>query len=320
MSSELQRTKQILVTGAAGFIGFHFVRRLLASEKWEGFQIRVLDSLTYAASQEHADFLRSRSEIEFVQCDITDIDALRGVFGHPQYVVNFAAESHVDNSLRAPLTFAWTNYIGTANLLEISREMGVRRFLQVSTDEVYGSLLTGSAKESDTLRPSSPYSASKAAADQLVLAYSKSFDLDCVITRCCNNYGPGQHGEKFLPTVLRCLANDLVIPIYGNGQNMREWIHVFDHVKGVESALLRGQSGEVYNLGSSEILDNLSLVALASRVLGVEAKVVHVQDRPGHDFRYSIDSDKARRSLGFTPVQTLERYLKDVLENSITRP
>lgn len=307
----MNHDKQILVTGAAGFIGFAFVKRILESGLWSGWRVLVFDSLTYAADPAHVEFLKAHPSIQFVECDISDLEVLSGHFGNPEYVVNFAAESHVDRSLVSPLQFVLSNVVGTANLLELSRQNGVRRVLQVSTDEVYGSVNVGSSTEEDPLNPSSPYSASKAAADLLALAYVKSYGLDVVITRCCNNYGPGQNGEKFLPRVVDGLRSGKDVPVYGEGKNVREWIHVRDHVAVLEQALLKGNAGEIYNVGSGELIDNLSLIKLAARVIGNEERVLHVEDRAGHDYRYCLNSQKARKAFGYQFEHSLTSYLSE---------
>ena len=307
----LNRSKEILVTGAAGFIGFAFVNRILESGLWSGWKVRVVDSLTYAADPAHVEFLKAQPSIQFFECDISDINLLSGHFGRPEYVVNFAAESHVDRSLQRPLKFTMSNVVGTANLLELSRQNGVKRFLQVSTDEVYGSVDVGSSTEEDLLNPSSPYSASKAAADLLALAYFRSFGLDVVVTRCCNNYGPGQNEEKFLPRVINGLRDGTDIPVYGEGKNVREWIHVRDHVAVLEQALLTGSPGEIYNVGSGESIDNLSLIKLAATVIGNKESIVHVEDRAGHDDRYCLNSKKAEIAFGYQHEHSLASYLRE---------
>jgi len=307
-SSKLMESSEILVTGGAGFIGFHFVMRLLKDPDWSDFQVRVIDSLTYAANPDHIRELRSWDRVTLEQVDISDFKLLSGAFGNPKYVVNFAAETHVDNSLKVPLRFVKTNVLGTSNLLELSRDRNVERFLQVSTDEVYGSIAEGIAAETAPLNPSSPYSASKAAADLLVQGFAKSFDLDYVITRCSNNFGPGQHDEKLIPTMLRCLKNSQPVPIYGDGEYRREWIDVRDHVEGILMCLTRGRSGEIYNLGSGIVLSNLELLTLAVESSMEETQVRFVDDRAAHDRRYALDSSKARLELGFEAKRTLDDY------------
>lgn len=303
---------EFLVTGGAGFIGYEFVNELLANPSWASYSIKVLDAITYAANPEHVKALIANPRVEFIQVDIADMSALRPAFGTPDFVVNFAAETHVDNSLSYPGKFAKTNVLGTTNLLELSVKAQVKRFLQVSTDEVYGSIPSGAASETSPLNPSSPYSASKAAADLMTLAFHKSFGLDCVITRCSNNYGTSQHPEKLIPTILRSLEKGLPVPLYGSGENLREWIDVRDHVHGVLDCITKGRAGEIYNLGSGEILSNLQVVGIAATNYPlVESTHKSVEDRPGHDFRYALDSSKAEIELGFTPTGSLEAFFSE---------
>jgi len=316
---------KILVTGGAGFIGSNFVRLALASRP--GWRIVVLDALTYAGNLENLQGLTEAypQRYAFVRGDVADGPAVQELFTReaPEAVVHFAAESHVDRSILGPMEFVRTNVLGTATLLEAARQSWKARpgrFLQVSTDEVYGTLgETGAFTETTPLDPSSPYSASKTSADLLALSFHRTFGLDVVVTRCCNNYGPYQFPEKLIPfMVTRYLAGE-DLPVYGTGQNVRDWIHVDDHNRGVLLALEKGRPGEVYNLGARCEQRNLDLVRLLLADLaeatgkdpGREAgRVRFVTDRPGHDWRYAIDPAKAERELGFRPEVPFQEGLR----------
>jgi dTDP-glucose 4,6-dehydratase len=314
----------VLVTGGAGFIGSNFTR--LALETRLDWRVVVLDALTYAGNLENLEGLDSQfaGRYRFVRGDVTDGGAVGALFEQEHFdrVVHFAAESHVDRSILGPTAFVHTNVMGTATLLEAARtEWATRpgRFLQVSTDEVYGSLQdTGFFTETTPLDPSSPYSASKAAADQIALSYHRTFGLDVVLTRCCNNYGPYQFPEKLIPLMItRALAGES-LPVYGTGQNVRDWIHVDDHNRGVLLVLDRGRAGEVYNLGARCEKRNLDLVKALLRAAAaikgwdpeeVEGRIRFVTDRPGHDWRYAIDPSKSESELGFAPRVSFEEGL-----------
>jgi dTDP-glucose 4,6-dehydratase len=314
----------VLVTGGAGFIGSNFTR--LALEVRPDWRVVVLDALTYAGNLENLEGLDSQfsGRYRFVRGDVTDAGAVGALFEqeHLDRVVHFAAESHVDRSILGPTAFVHTNVMGTAILLEAARTAWATRpgrFLQVSTDEVYGSLQdTGFFTEATPLDPSSPYSASKAAADQIALSYHRTFGLDVVLTRCCNNYGPYQFPEKLIPLMItRALAGDS-LPVYGTGQNVRDWIHVDDHNRGVLLVLEKGRAGEVYNLGARCEKRNLDLVKALLRAAAaikgwdpeeVEGRIRFVTDRPGHDWRYAIDPSKSEHELGFAPRVTFEEGL-----------
>ena len=317
--------KTVLVTGGAGFIGSNFTRLALAVKL--DWRVVVLDALTYAGNLENLDGLETSfpGRYRFVHANVTDAAAVAALFASEpiEAVVHFAAESHVDRSILGPTAFVETNVMGTATLLEAARTAwagGKGRFLQVSTDEVYGSLReTGFFTEQTPLDPSSPYSASKAAADQIALSYHRTFGLDVVVTRCCNNYGPYQFPEKLIPLMItRALAGES-LPVYGTGQNVRDWIHVDDHNRGVLLALEKGTAGEVYNLGARCEKRNLDLVKGLLRVVAgvkgwdpgeVEGRITFVTDRPGHDWRYAIDPDRSERELGFAPQVTFEQGLE----------
>ena len=309
---------RLLVTGGCGFIGSNFIRYVL--EHYQPEMITNVDALTYAGSLEStSDFLPEFGDrYEFIRSDIADFAAVDEALSNHSYfaVVNFAAESHVDRSIASPENFFRTNIIGASNLLESARRHGVKRFVQVSTDEVYGSLgEIGRFSELSPINPSSPYSASKASADLLVLAAHKTFGQDVVVTRCSNNYGPYQFPEKLVPVaILRALADE-PIPIYGDGLNVRDWIHVEDHCAAVFDVLMQGRAGEIYNVGAENERTNLELVrAILSHLEKSEELIKFVPDRPGHDRRYAIDSSKIRNEIGWKPLHDLERGLSETIE------
>lgn len=322
--------KTILVTGGAGFIGANFTRYLLESSPKS--RVVVLDALTYAGNLENLSGLEGQypKRYRFVKADITDRDAVLRLFSEESVtgVIHFAAESHVDRSILEPLAFVKTNVQGTANLLDACRKSWSAgeegRFLQVSTDEVYGALgKTGFFSENTPLDPSSPYSASKAAADHLVLAYHRTFGLDTVITRCCNNYGPYQFPEKLIPLMIARLLDGKTLPVYGKGENVRDWIHVRDHNLGVLLAFEKGRAGSVYNLGARCEKSNIDLVKALIREVAVvkeldpsslEKRITFVKDRPGHDWRYAIDPSKAEKELGFYPGVSFDEGLRATVD------
>ena len=303
----------VLVTGGSGFIGSNLVRLLLAERT--GWRVLNLDKLTYAGNAENLADLEGHPRYRFVRGDICDgglvADLLRGE--RVEAVMHLAAESHVDRSILAPAVFIETNVRGTQVLLEAARELGVKRFLHVSTDEVYGSLgADGTFREDSPLAPSSPYSASKAGSDLLALAYARTFGLQVVVTRCSNNYGPYQFPEKLIPLMVANALRDLPLPVYGDGLNVRDWIHVEDHCRGLLAALEQGRSGEVYNLGASCERHNLDIVKGVLDLLGKPHSLIRfVSDRPGHDRRYAIDAAKARGELGWEPRRRFEEGLAD---------
>jgi len=301
---------RILVTGGAGFIGSNFVNYL--SNK--NHDLIILDSLTYAADVKNLSEIDDRL-YKLVIGDICDKNILRTIFPHIEYVVHFAAESHVDNSILFPEKFISTNILGTHNLLEAAREYSIKKFLYVSTDEVYGSIDSGSFIESDNYSPSSPYSASKAAGEMLVMAYGKTFGLNYNISRCSNNYGPRQHKEKLIPCFIDLLKNSKPVRLYGDGLNVRDWIYVDDHCEALYRILQNGLNQQVYNVSSSEELSNLEITELLVTAMGVSRDLIqYVEDRPGHDFRYSISSKKIFADLGFSPKVTFEEGIQKTLK------
>jgi len=295
--------KKLLVTGGCGFIGSEFIRQQLA--QYDDQAIVNLDCLTYAGNPENLAEVCDDPRYQFEHGDIADREHVERLFGEHQFdaVVNFAAESHVDRSLLNSGPFVRTNVCGTQVLLDVSRQAKIQRYVQVSTDEVYGSLgPTGFFTEETPLAPSSPYSASKAAADMLVHAYYHSIQFPALITRCSNNYGPYQFPEKLLPLFITNLLEDQSVPVYGTGANVRDWIHVSDHCRGINAALRLGRVGEVYNFGGRTEKTNLEITHLLLGLLEKpESLIRYVTDRPGHDLRYAIDCTKAERELGWKP-------------------
>ena len=311
---------KILVTGGAGFIGSNFVRHML--EEHANCRIVNLDLLTYAGNLENLAGLEEGEAYRFVRGDIADGDRVNGLLGEGfDAVVNFAAESHVDRSIENPGSFLRTNVIGTQVLLEAARANGVGRFLQVSTDEVYGSLgEKGAVTETTPLEPNSPYSASKASADLLCRAYWKTFGFPTLITRCSNNYGPYQFPEKLIPLFISNAHAGESLPVYGDGLNVRDWIHVRDHCRALDRVLRRGRPGEVYNVGAGEERTNLEITHVILEQLGRDPSCIrYVKDRPGHDRRYAIDASKLRGELGWSPTisfrEGMERTVRWYLDN-----
>ena len=306
---------KILVTGGAGFIGGNFIHYLLREHPEE--QVVCLDALTYAGNLKTLEDVRDNPRFTFLKGDITDAQAVDRVFRdkRPDVVVNFAAESHVDRSIQDPQLFLRTNIIGTGVLLDACRKYGIPRFHQISTDEVYGDLPFDrpalSFSETSPLSPSSPYSASKASADLLALSYHRTFGVPVSISRCSNNYGPYQHPEKLIPLTIRHALENHPIPIYGTGENVRDWIYVEDHCAAVDLILRQGKAGELYNIGGRQEWSNLSVVKAILKILGKpESLIQFVADRPGHDRRYAINSEKLETQLGWCPAVTFEEGIR----------
>jgi dTDP-glucose 4,6-dehydratase len=306
---------RILVTGGAGFIGSEFVRQLLSAPgPLQGAKITVLDKLTYSGVLANLDPVADHPDYTFVQGDICDADAVDQVMAGQDAVVHFAAESHVDRSIAGAGPFVTTNVLGTQVLLDSARKHGVGRFLHVSTDEVYGSITEGSWTETWPLAPNSPYSASKAASDLLVLAYHRTHAMDVVVTRCSNNYGHYQFPEKVIPLFTTNLMDGRKVPLYGEGGNVRDWLHVSDHCRGIALALAKGRAGEVYNIGGGTELTNKELTGLLLKASGADWDMVErVADRKGHDLRYSLDISKISDELGYTPQVGFEQGLADTI-------
>ncbi len=306
-----------LITGGCGFIGSNFVRMCL-KEFHDFDRVINLDALTYAGNPENLWDIEHDERYRFVRGDIADAAAVERVFAEekPQVVINFAAETHVDRSIEDSQAFVKANVLGTQVLLEAARRSGVTRFLQVSTDEVYGSLgATGSFTESTPLAPRSPYSATKAAADHLVAAYHHTYGMNTGITRCSNNYGPYQFPEKLIPLMILNAFNWRELPVYGDGMNVRDWLHVSDHCRALELVLAYGEPGGVYNIGGGTELPNLVLVKQILKSLDRNDSLIRfIEDRPGHDRRYSIDSTKLRRDLGWEPKVGFEEGLQATVD------
>ena len=290
---------RIVVTGGAGFIGSNFIRHVLRGHPDD--EIANLDKLTYAGNPENLRDLEDDARYSFVKGDICDPEVVDAVVAGADAIVNFAAETHVDRSISGPEDFIRTDVIGTHVLLDAARRHDVGRFLQVSTDEVYGDVLKGASVETDTLRPSSPYSASKAGGELLVLAYRRTFGVPVVITRSSNNYGPFQYPEKIVPLFITNALDGQALPVYGDGRNVRDWIHVEDNCAGLDLVLRRGRDGEIYNIGGGNEVDNMTLTRTILTTLGLGEELIrYVTDRPGHDLRYALDCAKLR-ALGWTP-------------------
>jgi dTDP-glucose 4,6-dehydratase len=307
---------KLLVTGGAGFIGSNFIRHIL--KEHPGWHIVNLDKLTYAGNLENLKDVEDNPRYRLVRGDIADRELVDRLFREEKFdlVANLAAESHVDRSILDPVPFIETNLKGTQVLLEVARQHGIRKFLQVSTDEVYGSLGPDDPPftEESPIRPNSPYSASKAAADLMCRAYFVTYGLPVVITRCSNNYGPYQHPEKFIPTIILNALADKPIPVYGDGQNVRDWIHVEDHCRALDLVLQKGQVGEVYNIGAKNEHNNLDIVKTILRLMNKpESLITFVKDRPGHDRRYAIEPSKIEAALSWQPRVDFTSGLKDLI-------
>lgn len=322
--------KTILVTGGAGFIGSNFVKYIL--NKHPDYKIMNIDALTYAGNLENLKDIDSNTNYEFIKIDIRDREKIEEIFNNNNIasVVNFAAESHVDRSIEEPEVFLTTNIIGTQVLLDTAKKYwkvnpnnkyckeykpGVK-FLQVSTDEVYGALgETGLFVETMPLMPNSPYSASKASADMIVRAYNETFGMPVNITRCSNNYGPYQFPEKLIPLMINNCLNEKDLPVYGDGMQVRDWLHVSDHCTAIDTVLHKGKDGEVYNIGGNNEKANIEIVKLIIGTLGKSEELIkYVKDRPGHDRRYAIDNTKITTELGWEPAYTFEQGMKETIQ------
>src|SRR5271169_2898825 len=305
---------KLFVTGGAGFIGSNFIRHVLKLSR--NYEVVNYDKLTYAANLANLRAVEENPRYRFVKGDICDAAAVEAAMRDCDAVVHFAAESHVDRSIYDPAPVIQTNVTGTFILLEIARKLALSRFVHISTDEVYGDIPPGeSANEASSLRPSSPYSASKAAADLLVGSFVRTYEFPALITRSSNNYGPYQFPEKFLPLMLTNALNDRPLPIYGDGKQERDWLHVEDNCRGILAILERGRPGEVYNLGGLDVEENL---VMAQRILGAlgkpESLLSYVKDRPGHDRRYALQCKKAEAELGWRPKISLEDGLRRTVQ------
>ncbi len=305
---------KVLLTGGLGFIGSHIVRKFIASD-WCTHLIN-LDNMSYGSNTNNVKDVETNKKYTFVYGDIRDYELLTKLVKDVDIVINAAAETHVDRSIANPGPFVETNVVGTFNLLEACRRNDVKLFMQISTDEVYGDAVCGeSFNEEDTFKPSNPYSATKAAADCLVMAYNRTYGLNTIITRSTNNFGPYQHPEKFIPKTIIRAALGLSVPVYGTGKQIRDWIYVEDHVEAVELVLLKAKGGKIYNVSAGNEFSNLDIVKQILSIMGKPTSLIeHVEDRPGHDVRYSLDSSLIRRELGWVPRHSLFEALKKTVE------
>ncbi|MFI0240547.1 dTDP-glucose 4,6-dehydratase [Streptomyces sp. NPDC016845] len=305
---------RILVTGGAGFIGSHYVRTLLGPLGPQDVTVTVLDAFTYAANAANLDPVKDSDRYRLVVGDICDSDLVDRLMAEHDQVVHFAAESHVDRSLASATEFVRSNVVGTQTLLDAALRQGIDRFVHVSTDEVYGSIPEGSCSEEQPVNPNSPYAASKASSDLIALACHRSHGLDVRVTRCSNNYGPYQFPEKIIPLFVTRLFAGRKVPLYGDGLNVRDWLHVDDHIRAVELVRTRGRAGEIYNIGGGTELDNRGLTALLVEACGAGPdSVEYVTDRKGHDRRYSVDWRKAHVELGYKPQKDFAEGLAETV-------
>ena len=305
---------RLLVTGGAGFIGSNYIRMLVDGELKGISKIIVLDKLTYSGNKQNLIDLDS-SSYEFIQGDICDTDLVSKLSKQVDAIVNFAAESHVDRSIDSSKEFIQTNVSGTHTLLESARKNNLTIFLQVSTDEVYGSISEGSWDEDFPLQPNSPYAASKASADLISQAYHRTYGMDVRITRCSNNYGPYQYPEKVIPLFITNLIEGKKVPLYGQGLNIRDWLHVTDHCRGIHLVLTKGKSGAVFNIGGGRELSNIELTRIILQAIGAsEESIERVADRLGHDFRYSLSIEKITKQLGYKPVVDFESGISQTIK------
>lgn len=303
---------KLLVTGGAGFIGSHFIRHILAAHP--DYEVINLDKLTYAGNLENCADYERHPRYRFVKGDILNAKLVDKLASETDAIVHFAAETHVDNSIKGPGVFVETNVLGTQNLLQAATTRGHQRFVQVSTDEVYGDRLEGSFAETDALKPSSPYSASKAGADLLCLAYKRTYGTPVLISRCSNNYGTHQYPEKLMPFFIKKLLAGEKVPLYGDGSNVRDWLHVTDHCKAIDLILHQGKIGEIYNVSANEEHTNKEVTLKLLELLGLpEGRIEYVSDRPGHDLRYSVNTSKIKNELGWAPEVTFEEGFEEMV-------
>lgn len=304
--------KSILVTGGAGFIGSNFVRYMV--NKYPDYRIIVLDALTYAGNRENLKDLEGKLNFLFYCGNICDTSVVDNLVSNVDTIINFAAETHVDRSILAAGSFIQTDVVGTFNLLEAARKYRLQRFIQISTDEVYGSIEKGSFTEESPLMPNSPYAASKASGDLLVRSYYKTYGLPGIITRSSNNFGPYQYPEKLIPLFITNALDDLPLPLYGDGKNVRDWIYVIDNCEAIDVVLHKGKAGEVYNIGAGNELPNIKITEMILEKLGKpKSLITPVPDRPGHDRRYSLSCDKVK-ALGWKPRHSFESALSETIE------
>lgn len=304
---------KILITGGAGFIGSNFIKYMV--NKYPNYDFINLDSLTYCGNLENLEDVESNENYTFIKGNITDKELVNNLTKDVDYIVNFAAESHVDRSIKCPEIFIQSNVLGTQVLLNAAKENKISKYIQISTDEVYGTLgKNGYFTEKTPLQPNSPYSASKASADLMVRAYNKTFDLPINITRCSNNYGPYQFPEKLIPLMISNALENKKLPIYGDGKNIRDWLHVYDHCTGIDLVLHEGKLGEIYNIGGNNEKQNIEIVKLILNYLNKDESLIEfIEDRLGHDRRYAIDSTKIQEELGWKPKYTFETGIKETI-------
>ncbi len=306
---------KLIVTGGCGFIGSNFIRHI--ARKYPRYRLLNVDKLTYAANLENLKSVQKRKNYSFIRADISNTVAMKKVFNRyrPAAIINFAAESHVDRSIESPAPFMKTNYQGVGVLLNLAMKYEVKKFIQISTDEVYGSIIRGSFNEESPLDPSSPYAASKAAADLLVTAYAKTYGLPIIITRSSNNYGPYQFPEKLIPLVITNALREKEIPVYGDGLNVRDWLYVEDNCAAIDAVFHNGVVGETYNIGGENELTNIYVVKTILRLLGRSERLIsYVDDRLGHDRRYSLSLNKIRRQLGWHPNISFTTGIKNTIQ------
>jgi dTDP-glucose 4,6-dehydratase len=304
---------RLLITGGAGFIGSHFIRHIL--RQYPEYQVTNLDKLTYAGNLENVSEVERLPNYRFVKGDIADRKLVDRLASETDTIINFAAETHVDRSIEDSTPFLTTNIIGTQTLIEACLKYRHSRYIQISTDEVYGDSKEGFFTEASPLKPSSPYAASKAAGDLLVLSYVRTYGLPAAISRCSNNYGPNQFPEKVVPYFIKRLLAGGTAPVYGNGSNVRDWLHVVDHCRALDLVLHKGRLGEVYNIGANNEHTNLEITQRLLSLLGLpESRIEFVKDRPGHDIRYAIDATKIRNELGWMPTVDFGTGFRETVE------
>ena len=306
---------KVVVTGGCGFIGSNFIRYFI--KKHPHYEILNIDKLTYAGNLKNLQGLEKNKNYSFAKTDICNASAMKKTFKkfHPDAVINFAAETHVDRSITSASSFIKTNFLGVGVLLNLCLEFKIKKFLQISTDEVYGSILRGSFKESSRLDPSSPYAASKAAADGLVMAYYKTHNLPVLITRSSNNYGPYQFPEKLIPLIITNALNNKKIPVYGDGKNVRDWLYTEDNCEAIDMVLHKGRIGEIYNIGSKNELTNIYVIKEILKYLNKkESLITYVKDRPGHDRKYSLSMNKIKKQLGWQPKISFAKGIKKTIQ------
>lgn len=303
---------ELLITGGLGFIGSNFIRYLL--NKHPDYKVTNLDKITYAGNIDNLKDIKNNRNYTFKKGDICDINTVNQLIEGKEAIINFAAESHVDRSIKNPLAFIRTDILGTYNLLESARKFRIKKFLQISTDEVYGSIEEGSFTEESLLHPSSPYSASKAGADMIAMSYNKTFNVPTLLTRSSNNYGPYQHPEKLIPLLITNLLEGKKIPIYGDGLNVRDWVYILDNCEAIDLILHKGKIGEIYNVGANNEKTNIEIAKTLLKELGKDESFIEfVEDRVGHDKRYSLDCSKLTK-LGWKPMYKFEQAIKQTVE------